>query len=103
MRKFFLTGSFVILLAAAVFATVKLSDVDANDSSTVPVYKHYTSYEICPGDSLTSIAKEYTSGTSIPVDEYIDELVKNNQLTSDKIISGEKLIVAYYSDKKEVE
>lgn len=99
MKKIFLTTSFVMLLAMAVFTSVKLVNVDAMSNETEPLYKYYKSYEIQPGDTLTSIAEEYTANTQQSVQEYIEEVRENNNLYTDRIISGRKIIIAYYSDE----
>lgn len=98
-KKILLTSSFVMLLAMAVFTSVKFVNVDAMSNEKEPLYKYYTSYEIQPGDTLTSIAEEYTANTQQSVTEYIEEIRENNNLNTDNIISGKKIIIAYYSDE----
>ena len=90
---------FVILLATAIFSSVRLVSVNAMSDGDYAQYKYYTSYEIQPGDTLTSIAEKYTANTQISVSEYIDEVKQNNKLTSDRITSGKHIIIAYYSDE----
>ena len=89
----------MILLLIALFASIKLVNVDAMSDGSYAKYKYYTSYEVQPGDTLTSIAEKYIADTQISKSEYIEEVKKNNQLTSDKITSGHHLIIAYYSDE----
>lgn len=98
-KKILLFGSFVMLLAMAVFTTIKFVNVDAMSNVDQPLYKYYTSYEIQPGDTLTSIAEEYTANTQQTVSEYIDEIRENNHLNTDNIVSGKKIMIAYYSDE----
>lgn len=98
-KRFLLTGSFVLLLAMAVFTSAKLVSVDAMSNDKEPLYKYYTSYEIQPGDTLTSIAERYTANTQQSVPDYIEEVRENNELNTDNIIVGKKLIIAYYSDE----
>ena len=50
---------FTMLLATAVVCTVKLTDVGAQKKADSNRYKYYTSVEVKPGDTLTSIAEEY--------------------------------------------
>lgn len=98
-KKVLFSTLFILLLAIAVFSSVRLVSVDAMSDGTYAKYKYYTSYEIQPGDTLTSIAEKYTADTQVSVSEYIGEVKKNNQLTSDKITSGKNIIIAYYSDE----
>lgn len=95
-RRVFYTATFVLLLAFAVFSTIKLSNVTANNDGIEPKHKSYISYEIQPEDTLISIAKEYTQNFNISVDEYVEEVRKNNNLSGDKITTGKHLIIAKY-------
>ncbi len=79
--------------------TIYLNNVDAKSSgNSTPKYKYYKSYMVKPGDTLTDIANEYTKNTNVSIDEYIDEVYTNNNLSSDNINSGSYLYIAYYSD-----
>ena len=98
-KKILFTTVFVMLLATAIFSSVRLVSVDAMSDDSYAKYKYYTSYEIQPGDTLTYIAEKYTADTQVSVSEYIEELKQNNHLTSDKITSGKNIIIAYYSDE----
>lgn len=98
-KKVLFSTLFIILLATAVFSSIRLVSVDAMSDGTYAKYKYYTSYEIQPGDTLTSIAEKYTANTQISVSEYIDEVKKNNKLSSDKITSGKHIIITYYSNE----
>ena len=73
--------------------------MNANNTEKNPIYKYYTSYEIQPGDTLTSIAQEHTVNSNVSVNEYIAEVKKNNNLTTDKITSGNYLVISYYSNE----
>ena len=93
----------MILLLAALFVITVGSIVcgsifsSAKDPATdIPQYKYYKSITIEQGDSLWSIAQEYRSDTYEDVQEYINELVQLNGLTSMTIHEGQHLVVAYY-------
>lgn len=94
----------MILLLAALFVITVCSIVcgsifsSAKDPATdIPQYKYYKSITIEQGDSLWSIAQEYCSDNAYQdIQEYIDELVQLNGLTSMTIHEGQHLIVAYY-------
>lgn len=60
-------------------------------------YKYYTSYEIKPGDTLSSIADRFMEGYSSK-SEYITELKETNKIhNQDKITAGKIIHVPYYS------
>ena len=88
------------LLAVAVFSSIKLTKVDAMNGKEYAKYKYYTSYQVQPGDTLTSIAHEHIKDSNVSTSDYIDEVMKNNKLSDDEITSGKKLIIAYYSYEK---
>ena len=91
--------TFIFLLFLAVFSSIKLVNVEAMNGISNGKYKYYTSYEIQPGDTLTSIAATYTKDTLVSPTEYIEEVMQNNHLDSDKITAGKSIIIAYYSDE----
>ena len=88
------------LLAVAIFSSIKLTKVDAMNGKEYAKYKYYTSYQVQPGDTLTAIAQEHIKDSNVSTSDYIDEVMKNNKLSDDKITSGKKLINAYYSYEK---
>ena len=68
----------------------------AKDNSTEPAYKYYTSITIQEGDSLWSIAEEYKTEHYDSTQDYIDELVVLNNLSSETIHAGQYLMIIYY-------
>lgn len=98
-KRIFLSCSFIGLLAIAVITTISFVNVSATDNGENPSYKYYTSYEIQPGDTLTSIAQKYTVNSNVSVTEYISEVKKNNELSSDNITAGNYIVISYYSDE----
>ena len=96
----------MILLLAALFVITVGSIVcgsifsSAKDSTTdMPRQKYYKSITIEEGDSLWSIAQKYRTDAYDDTQEYIDELMQLNGLTSKTIHEGQHLIVAYYDTK----
>ncbi len=87
-----LATAFIIVIGSMLFGN-SFSSAKSDDSEVL--YKYYKSIEIESGDSLWSIAKEYKSD-DMSVQEYIDELMKLNNLTDETIHSGRNLIVMYY-------
>lgn len=62
-------------------------------------HKYFTSIEIEKGDTLWDIASEYMDDTHyISREDYLNEVMTINRMTSSKLVSGHKLIVPYYSD-----
>ena len=80
----------MIVIGSIIFGST-FSDAK-NDLSSEKLYK---SIEIEKGDSLWAIAKEYRE-PGCSVQEYIDEIISLNNLSSDKIHEGQHLIVSYY-------
>ncbi|MCI8955780.1 MAG: LysM peptidoglycan-binding domain-containing protein [Eubacterium sp.] len=98
-KRLFLSGTVIAVLIVMLFTIIGLKDVNATNNSDNPMYKYYTSYEIQPGDTLTSIAQKYTVNSNVSISEYIREVKKNNNLVSDRITSGNYIVISYYSDE----
>lgn len=98
-KRLFLSGTVIAVLIVMSFTIIGLKDVNATNNSDNPMYKYYTSYEIQPGDTLTSIAQKYTVNSNVSISEYIREVKKNNNLVSDRITSGNYIVISYYSDE----
>ncbi len=71
----------------------------AKDKDVNCAYKYYTSIEIQEGDSLWSIAQEYRTEHYDSTQDYVDELVVLNDLTSETIHAGQHLMVVYYDSE----
>lgn len=90
----------LILLATVLLITIgsvifgnSFSAAESDEHKTM--YRYYKSIELEYGDSLWSIAEEYKlKGSS--TQDYIDELMEINNLSSDTIHSGQHLVVVYY-------
>ena len=98
-KRVFLVCTALTIVMVSILTITGLKNVSATNTSENPVYKYYTSYEIQPGDTLTSIAQKYTVNSNVSISEYISEVKKNNQLTTDKITSGKYIVISYYSDE----
>lgn len=97
-KRLLISGLIITVMLFAILILDNFVNVSAtNDKENL--YKYYTSYEIQPGDTLTSIAQKYTVNSDVSVSEYIDELKKDNRLATDKITSGKYLVVSYYSNE----
>lgn len=98
-NRFFSSIIFTTLLALAVICSIKLTDVDAQKKADSNRYKYYTSVEIQPGDTLSSIAEEYITPEYASVEEYVKEIMEYNHLSSDTIHAGRYISIMYYSDE----
>lgn len=85
---------FIVFAACALFGNILSSAHDSRLDETTN-YKYYTSIDIHPGDTLWDIAEAYMTEDYESVSEYVQALKDMNSLSSDKIVAGQKLIVAY--------
>lgn len=60
--------------------------------------KTITSIEIEQGDTLWSIAKDHITEEYNDINDYIEEIMYTNSLSSDMIHAGNHIIVPYYVD-----
>lgn len=93
-----LTTVLLITIGSIVFGSI-FSSAQTNAEESGIQYKYYKSIQIEKGDTLWSIAKEYRTDAYNSTQEYIDELMEINNLTSDEIHHGQYLIVAYYDSE----
>ncbi len=98
-KRLFASCTVLAFVLAVIFTFSGIKNVNATNNSENPIYKYYTSYEIQPGDTLTSIAEKYTVNSDVSISDYIQEVKKNNNLVSDKITSGKYIVISYYSNE----
>ncbi len=66
--------------------------------------KYYKSIEITKGDALWSIANDYFDPIHYKSTlEYVKEVKKMNNMTSDDIITGSYIIIPYYISEEKQE
>ena len=96
-RKIFLailSVCIILTCALSYSALVSNASAEAGDIS----YKYFTSIEVAYGDTLWSIAEEYKDLEYYDSNqEYVDEVVRMNNLSSTQITAGQCLIIPYYS------
>ncbi len=92
-------GMILLTLAITFLSGFFYTNAFAKDSSQPVAYKYYTSIEVESGDTLWSIASEYADEEYVSIQDYIKELKYMNNMTSDTIIEGHYLTIAYYSDE----
>lgn len=78
------------IVCGSIFSSAK------NPATDIPQHKYYKSIIIEKGDSLWSIAQEYRTDAYKDIQEYMDELIQLNGLTSRTIHEGQHLVIAYY-------
>ena len=97
-----------LALAISIITVITLSillisfSTEANDRVHQPSCKYYKSIEITNGDTLWSIANDhFDSAYYKNTREYVSEIKKVNNLTSEKIVAGSYIIIPYYSTELE--
>lgn len=92
-----LVSSLCIAITMAVLFGSFLSKAETK-ASEVTCYKYYTNVEIQTGDTLWTLAERYMDEHYASREQYIQEVKQVNHLSNgDTIISGEHLILPYYS------
>ncbi|MCM1161638.1 MAG: LysM peptidoglycan-binding domain-containing protein [Roseburia sp.] len=91
---FILSIAIMVVISTACFGFSS----KASDSQKETYYKYYTSIVIQDGDSLWSLAEKNYDGHFKSKKAYIDEIKKINGLSDETLISGQYLIVPYYSN-----
>ena len=98
LRKHILTLvlTFVLVITCSMmFFTVKTK---AQNRDEAVYYKYYKSITVSRGDSLWIYAAEYADEDHYDsYQNYIDEVLQMNGLSSESITAGQHLIVPYYS------
>ena len=89
-----LAAVFLITIGSVIFGSIFTNqgfNVEAHDAA----YTAYKSIEIESGDSLWSIAEKYITDDFENTADYVKELKRLNNLTSDTIHEGQHLLVSY--------
>ena len=89
----FVTGFSIILVLSLTF--IFSSFAHANNDHK----KYYTSVCVENGQTLWDISGKYCSAEYRDRDEYIDEVMQLNHLTSANIHSGSYLVIPYYASE----
>lgn len=93
--------SFITLfLVTALTLTINSFCSMAKDNDSLITYKYFTSIVVEDGDTLYSLADEYTDDYSVDINKYIEEVMHINHLEDDMcIMTGQNLIIPYYSNE----
>lgn len=91
--KYFMISVFVIAVVCIGSSIIVNADTGASHSKT----KYYTSINIEENDTLWDIEARYNSGQENR-ESYINSIMNLNNMDSDILYSGQKLIIYYYGD-----
>lgn len=91
-----------IAIFCVIFSSIIIVKANGTSAPIHAEYKYYTSIDIEKNDTLWSIANKYAySSDNNTVANYVNDLKKINNISTDCIYQGQKLIVYYYSDEKQ--
>ena len=95
IERVLLTICLIALLAIG--SSAILTKATTTEEAKKVYYKYYTQIEIQDGDSLWDLAGKYMeNGPYKSRNDYMNEVVEINQLSSTTIIKGQHLLVPYY-------
>ena len=94
-RLFLVIITVFLILSGVIFyhSIQSQANEDIDDIS----FKYFSSIMVNYGDSLWSIAEEYSDEHYKSNTDYIAEIVKINHLSNEEIIAGQHIIIPYYS------
>ena len=93
---------YTVLFAAAVMFLSCLFGKNlamANEESRSKAYnRYYTNIEIKEGDTLWSIASQYSKNSGMSIQEYIREIKAMNHKGWDRINAGDSVAIVYFRE-----
>ena len=101
-QKKTLKGTLIVLAAAVFLALIALipsvhsaCEDDLAERTEAEAQICYGSYEVRMNDSLWKIAEAYAESYGVSTEAYVKLLTDVNHLRSDRIVTGQRLIVLY--------
>lgn len=89
---------FIITSLLIVFSAITLSTfISKASESEDTLFKYYKTIEISKGETLWDLAVKYASEHDEDYTTYIEEVMNMNHLESDLIVSGDIILIPYYS------
>lgn len=88
----------IVILFLAAILSVGLITKTVTAQRTGERVKLVASIEIQKGDTLWSIASDFYSDEYDDMNDYIEEIMYSNGMTSDEIHTGNYIIVPYFAD-----
>ena len=89
----------VLALAAAFFLWMILTGFSRTAVTKAPSYKYYTAVTVRRDDTLWEIAQAHMTEEYSSVKTYMREIMEVNNMETDAIYYGQKLILPYYSSE----
>lgn len=100
-RKTFFIFLFTLLLMFGIGVVFGTLLTRAEEPEKEPSYKYYTNIEIQHGDTLWDIADAHMdSAHYMSRTDYMNEVMSLNHMVTDRLVTGQKLIIPYYSEEK---
>lgn len=87
----------VFLISAALLVWIVLTGFSGMSVVKAPVYKYYTAVTVRCNDTLWEIASEHISEEYSSMNSYLKEIRELNNMKSDAVYYGQKLVLPYYS------
>ena len=85
------------MIAASLFLIICLSGFSRAEAKRVDSFKYYTAVTVNSNDTLWDIALDHLTDEYSSVNEYIREIKEINEMKSDTIYYGQRLVLPYYS------
>lgn len=86
-----------LVLAAAFLLWIALTGFSGMTVTKAPVYKYYTAVTVRCNDTLWDIAQKHITEEYSTVKAYMKDIMKVNDMKTDAVYYGQKLILPYYS------
>lgn len=97
MRRNFLIILMTVCLVVTLAVSVGSFLSNAKTKDEPVCHKYYASIVVESGDSLWSLAGDHMGPQYANRGDYVKEVMRINSLTNDKIVSGQHLVIPYYS------
>ncbi len=95
-KRYLQVAVLTIFFALVLTGFVSINKTAQAEAPAAPE-RFYTSIRIEPGDTLWEIASAY-KWEDESIQDYIDEVMEMNHLTSDRITAGQYLMIYYYEN-----
>ena len=93
-----LIATLCIVIGLVIVSGSLFADAHGSANDKAANYKYYKSITIEAGNSLWSIAQEYKTD-SCSTEDYINEIMELNSLTSEEIHESQHLMIVYYDEE----
>ena len=95
MKRYLVALSICVMLMSCFFG--RTLAMAGSEKSAPDCLRYYKTIEIESGDSLWSIAKEYSENSGLSIRDYIKEIKTINCMGSDRIQAGDSITVVYFA------